>query len=347
MYYNNIRGVKSKINTLEEIIKDVNPHIICLTEAHLGKDENIIVDNYTFIHNNNKEGKGGVSIWLRNDIKHMCIEISRETKEYETLWIKISNNKNINIRIGNIYAPQECRTKEKVILNMYNHISKQKTETEKLDEKIIVVGDFNCKIGNKINNNKDEISKYGKIFLKMVEEQEFAILNTHNKCDGKWTRIENGKKSVIDYVLTSNNDKEHLNKMIIDENKLYTPYHVIKNRTIYSDHCAIIVKMDWHVASRIEEEKFVTVINKKSLEMFKKMTSNTTLTDIARVEEKLDKKYQKWQNQVNKIIEKCFKRKVRKKKQKTKTIQKLYRAKRMVKRKYLKSNLKTKEQLQK
>ena len=66
MYYNNIRGVKSKINTLEEIIKDVNPHIICLTETHLGKDENIIVDNYAFIHNNNKEGKGGVSIGVRN-----------------------------------------------------------------------------------------------------------------------------------------------------------------------------------------------------------------------------------------------------------------------------------------
>ena len=82
VYYNNIRGVKSKITSLEEIINEINPHIICLNEKHLDQQENI------------------------------GIEVSRETKEYETLRIKISNNKNINIRIGNIYMPHK-RVKQK------------------------------------------------------------------------------------------------------------------------------------------------------------------------------------------------------------------------------------------
>ena len=192
---------------------------VCLTETLVGENDNIVIDNYEFISNNNKEGKGGVAIGVRKDIRHMCVEINRQTKEYETLWIKISNNKNINIRIGNIYAPQECRTKKNVIQKMYNHITKHKVESEKLDEKIMIVGDFNCKIGNKIRDNKEEISKFGKILLEMVKEQELEILNTNKKCEGLWTRIEGEQKSVIDYILTSNDDGGHLNNMIIDEKK--------------------------------------------------------------------------------------------------------------------------------
>ena len=57
VYYTNIRGVKSKITTLEEIVNEINPHIICLNETHLGQEENIQINNYEFVNNNNKKGK--------------------------------------------------------------------------------------------------------------------------------------------------------------------------------------------------------------------------------------------------------------------------------------------------
>ena len=49
----------------------------------------------------------------------MYIEISRKHKEYETLWVKISHNKNINIRTWNIYTPQNKNTvvKYKRVIN--------------------------------------------------------------------------------------------------------------------------------------------------------------------------------------------------------------------------------------
>ena len=221
------------------------------------------MNNYEFINNNNKEGKGGVSVGLRNDIKHMCIEISRETKDYEMLWIKISNNKNINIRIGNIYAPQESKTKKETIEKMYNEIANNKIEAEKTNENFLVVGDFNCKIGNKIPNNKLEVSEFGQIFLKTIKEQEMIILNSHNKCKGLWTRIEGNKKSIIDYIITSEENEKNVNEIVIDENKTNTPFHIVKNRTIYSDHCSIIVKMNWYMASKTKEEKYCTVIIRK------------------------------------------------------------------------------------
>ena len=102
VYYTNIRGVKSKITSLEEIVNEIGP-----------QEENIQINNYEFVNNNNKKGKGGVSIGIRKDILHLCIEISRETKQYEMLWLKISNNKNINIRIGNMYAHKREEQKRK------------------------------------------------------------------------------------------------------------------------------------------------------------------------------------------------------------------------------------------
>ena len=45
--------------------------------------------------------------------------------------------------------------------------------TSKVDkEKIIIMGDFNCKIGIKAAGNKEEITKGGKILLNMVEKEQ-------------------------------------------------------------------------------------------------------------------------------------------------------------------------------
>ena len=211
----------------------------------------------------------------------------------------------------------------------------------------MIVGDFNCKIGKHIANNKEEVSKYGKIFLKMVKQHEFAILNTHSKCVGTWTRIEGNKKSAIDYVITSKDDLSNLNKMIIDENKLCTPYHIVNKRTIYSDHCAIITEMNWYIAGITTAVEYKRVINQKNLNMFKEMTSQKTLTNIAMKKEKIDIKYEKWQNMVNKIMEKCFKKKVKYKPRKTKTIKRLHKAKREAKRLYVQTQIKNEENIKK
>ena len=59
------------------------------------------------------------------------------------------------------------------------------------------------------------------------------------------------KKSVIDYVIVNKEDIKYLNKMIIDENKEMTPYHIVDNRTIYSDHCATQISMNWLIANKM------------------------------------------------------------------------------------------------
>ena len=103
------------------------------------------------------------------------------------------------------------------------------------------------------------------------------IINSHNKCRGLWTRIEGNKKSVIDYVLTSEENENNISEMIIDDNKTVTPFHIVNNRIFYSDHCSIIVKMSWYLACKEKEEKYTRIINAKSLQKFKEMTNGEFL----------------------------------------------------------------------
>ena len=92
IYYNNIRGVKSKINSLKEIIDDQKPHIISISETLLGKEDCIDIKNYKFMYNSKKEGKGGIAIGIHKDILKKCMLIEEKSEEYEATWIKLSNN---------------------------------------------------------------------------------------------------------------------------------------------------------------------------------------------------------------------------------------------------------------
>lgn len=341
----NIRGIKSKLISLKEIIEVKKPTIANIQETHLGENEIINLSGYTILYNNKKEGKGGTAIAIKNEVFNKCVLIENVSENYEAIWIKISNNKNINLRIGNIYAPQESRTKDKEIENMYNNIRKHKLEADKNFEKIIISGDFNCKIGDHIKGNEKSISKFGKKLIKLITDNKISIINKSTVCEGLWTRTEGKNRSIIDYVLTSKEDEKHVYKMIIDENKNFTPFHIVKNRTIYTDHCTIIVKMNLYIACKGEHKENIWTVNKETLKKFKTLTTNSNLIKIAKEQVDIETKYSKWQNEVEKIMKICFVKKNKNKEYTNEKLIELHRMKRKVKIKYY--NDKTKHRMYK
>ena len=62
-----------------------------------------------------------------------------------------------------------------------------------MEQHIIVMGDMNCKIGELIDGNKEEISKGGKIMIKMIKENNMIILNSLEKCRGNGQEVVEGK----------------------------------------------------------------------------------------------------------------------------------------------------------
>ena len=300
----------------------------------LGENENIEEDRYHLIYNSRKEGKMGTLLGVRKDLENKYIVIEKVSEEYEATWIIFTNKNNINIRIGNIYAPQESRTKKTIIKKMYKNIKKHIEESKGNKEKIFITGDFNAKIGKCIKGNTSEVSKSGRLLLRLVKNEEMEILNRQEACEGKWTRIQGNKKSILDYVIVNKGDGSYVNKMVIDENKEKTPFHIVKGQTVYSDHCAIYINMNWLLASREKmEEKYKTMVNSKTLREFKKRTESGRLTKTAKSNLTIQDKYTMWNRNMKKLMEKCFIKKG-KYRNKNSNIEKLYRKKRKLKMEY-------------
>ena len=145
VYYVNIRGIKSKLVSINRILLDHKPQVVCITETHLEQNEKIKIEGYELYYNDNKKGKGGIIIGVREELKNITIETEKILDKYQTLWIKINNKKN-KINIGTIYAPQESKNNLEVFKEMYNKI-KDKINKIKLDnEKMLLTGNFDGKI---------------------------------------------------------------------------------------------------------------------------------------------------------------------------------------------------------
>ena len=323
MYYVNTRGIKSKLNSVERIAEELAPQVMCVTETMLDKDEKIEIPGYRVFDNNNKTGKGGIIIAVKKELKDITIETEQVTEEYQSLWIKIDNTRN-KINVGCIYAPQENKTKVSTLNKMYAHIATHALKARQDNERVIITGDFNAKIGNAIQGNKEEVSKSGRLLLKTALEQELSILNTSQKCEGKWTRILGKERSVLDYIMVRMDDERYISKIKIDEEKEHTPGYKEGSQVTYSDHCAIIVEMQVTEAN-LEQHEINTskVIAEESLNKISQMTEAGILTKIAKENTGLDEKYDKWMMELSRIIGQTAEVKRNKKKQTMKIVRKM------------------------
>ena len=72
--------------------------------------------------------------------------------------ILLDNNRS-KIRIEVIYAPQENVTSNNELKIMYNNISKQISIAQEERQQVLILGDFNAKVGTYIEGNKQTMMK--------------------------------------------------------------------------------------------------------------------------------------------------------------------------------------------
>ena len=137
------------------------------------------------------------------------------------------NNQKISIKLGVIYAPQENVIPVRELKKMYESITKEIQEAREHKQQVIVIGDFNAKVGTAIQGNKETITKGGRLLLKMTQKENMSLVNADkHRCKGLWTREQGKGKSVIDYVMTNIEYLNSIKEMIIDETKKYTTYRL-------------------------------------------------------------------------------------------------------------------------
>ena len=105
----------------------------------------------------------------------------------------------------------------------YEVIEKSISNYTETNNKIILVGDFNGKIGNDengITNGDTSITTNVKRIRSMVRTLNLDILNKHAKCEYINTKNSN-KKSIIDYAICSKTLSKNIMKVIIDDQETY------------------------------------------------------------------------------------------------------------------------------
>ena len=128
------------------------------------------------------------------------------------------------------------------------------------------------------------------------------IINKEKEvCKELWTRMQGKERAVLDYVLTDIKLLSTITEMIIDENKRYGVFKLEKSRKTYSDHSALLVKLN--LISEIEKQKKNRIITncgykKYRNQLTQKQMSGTLKKDTIRVS------FDKWSEDVqNKIKE--------------------------------------------
>ena len=163
--YVNIRGIKTKMESLYEKVQEIQPTLICITETHLLKKENMELEYYAIYRNDRDSSGGGVLIGIRKELENVCTIVEKKDDIEESLWMVV-NNSRIQLRIGAIYTPQESRTSKEILTKMYESIEEQVCRAKERQQNVLMLGDFNCKIGDKIKGNRKEVSKGGRYFWK-------------------------------------------------------------------------------------------------------------------------------------------------------------------------------------
>ena len=159
------------------------------------------------------------------------------------LSVKISFS-TYNLRVVVAYGPQENESvelKEEFFKDLETEVEACKVNGDNL----MLVGDLNSKIEWK-NNKVQPMSNNGMYLANVISNGNLEVLNFSKKCTGKWTHEirTSGKKSVIDYILVDKEVGNTVTEMLIDEECLYTPFHIVNDRkrkgAQYSDHNTIL-----------------------------------------------------------------------------------------------------------
>lgn len=123
IYYQNVRGLRTKQFELYSNVCSTDYNILCLTETWLNDmclDHNLFPDSYTVLRSDrmsaNKTRGGGVLTALSSKIRSFKRRCDLESYN-ECVWVEIPTLDNQNLLIGNHYFPPD--TKPEVIANYF------------------------------------------------------------------------------------------------------------------------------------------------------------------------------------------------------------------------------------
>ena len=132
--------------------------------------------------------------------------------------------------------------------------------------------------------------------MKIPKKYDLVIMNKEKEtCKGLWTRVQRQERSILDYVLTNRKLLSTVTERIVDENKQYSAFKLEKNRKTYSDHNAILLKLNLVTAT--EKQKKNRIITKCGYKKYRNKLTQKQISGILN-KDTIQVSYDKWSEEV-------------------------------------------------
>ena len=164
-------------------------------------------------------------------------------------WVKWSREKEEDIYLGTVWPSWAWNGKagKQEGVEWWENLGRQVNQLKERG-RVVVVGDWNARIGLKAGPSGDErgtTNSNGVSFLKFLEEEEMVAANAQAQCEGKWTFMEGGSKSVIDFIVVQDENRDQVVRVKVEEERRFGGGG--RGSRGESDHNAVWVEMSGRV----------------------------------------------------------------------------------------------------
>ena len=326
----NSAGLSSKLASFDSMMHALQPTVFFIEETKLkssGKIKTENSDGYQ-IFELNRVGKsgGGIAIGALADTDPVWI--SEGDSDIEVLVVEISVSE-LQIRCIAAYGPQEGAPAEQKE-NFWSRLSAEIEDAVNNEKAIIFQMDGNLWGGSDlVKNDPNKQNNNGLRFQKFLEKFPFlTIVNNLDVCNGSITRkritIKGVEESILDFFIVCDKIQPFIEKMIIDEEKMYalSNYCKVKGKQVRkdSDHNTLILhlKLEYFL-KKPERIEFFNLKNEECQNIFFQKTSETRrLTNCFQRAGGVENQAKQWFKELNGLCHQSF-RKIRHKTKKKET----------------------------
>jgi len=237
----NVRTLRSREEEVIREMKRYNLDVLGLSETKVRGNGMKEIDGAKYVYAGVSEGRAkcGVGIVVAESLAD-CVRSWRCVSE-RCVMIRL-RVAGVWMTLVQVYAPTDDRdsdTKDGFYAQLQEVVERAPRE-----DKVVVLGDFNARVGNDVEEWNGVIGKHGEEtrnesgtrLLRFSAENEFSIMNTHfeHKEIHKftWECPGRGLRSIIDYFLVRVDMRRDINDV-----------RVIRGAEVGSDHHLLLMKM--------------------------------------------------------------------------------------------------------
>ena len=188
------------------------------------------------------------------------------------------------------------------------------------DCEIVIELDANAKVGSSVlKNDPNSQSENGKLMMEMLERQNLHLVNASSLCKGTITRhrVAAGRteKSVLDYIIVSEELFAHLEEMIIDEDRIHvlTKYATTMGhqKLSESDHNILFAKFKIKMQQKIRKERvelfdFKNIVSQRAF--FEETNCIQKFKEIYSEDLDIEENSKNLNKELESVFHKCFKK---------------------------------------